>query len=108
NVGLESAWIDLGGWDTHKQEGSVESGELPRQLDRLGRALATFRADLGPAFERVVVIVMSEFGRTARENGTGGTDHGHGNAMFVLGGKVKGGRVLGRLPGLTPDRLFEA
>jgi uncharacterized protein (DUF1501 family) len=107
NVGLETAWLDLGGWDTHRGEGSAENGELPRQLDRLGRALSAFRVDLGPAFERVVVVVMSEFGRTARENGTGGTDHGHGNFMLVLGGKVKGGRVLGKLPGLAPDQLFE-
>ena len=107
NVGLETAWLDLGGWDTHRGQGSSDNGELPRQLDRLGRALAAFRADLGPAFERVVVVVMSEFGRTARENGTGGTDHGHGNVMLVLGGKVQGGRVLGNLPGLTPDQLFE-
>ncbi len=107
NVGLETAWLDLGGWDTHRQEGKSENGELPRQLERLGRALAAFRADLGPAFERVVVLVMSEFGRTARENGTGGTDHGHGNMMLVLGGKVHGGRVLGQLPGLAPEQLFE-
>ncbi len=107
NVGLETAWLDLGGWDTHRQQGSAENGELPRQLERLGRALAAFSADLGPAFERVVVVVMSEFGRTARENGTGGTDHGHGNMMLVLGGKVRGGRVLGHLPGLAPDQLFE-
>ncbi len=108
DVGLQVAWIDLGGWDTHRQEGSTETGELPRQLERLGRALAAFRADLGPAFERVTVAVMSEFGRTARENGTGGTDHGHGNAMLVLGGKVKGGRVLGSFPGLSADKLYEA
>ena len=107
NVGLETAWLDLGGWDTHRAQGSTENGELPRQLDRLARALAAFRADLGPIFERVVVIVMSEFGRTARENGTGGTDHGHGNVMLVLGGKVQGGRVLGDLPGLSADQLFE-
>ncbi len=107
DVGLETAWIDLGGWDTHRQQGSSENGELPRQLERLGRALAAFRADLGPDLERVVVVVMSEFGRTARENGTGGTDHGHGNMMLVLGGKVRGGKVFGHLPGLAADQLFE-
>lgn len=107
DVGLETAWIDLGGWDTHRNQGAADQGELPRSLDRLGKALAAFRADLGPAFERVVVVVMSEFGRTARENGTGGTDHGHGNVMLVLGGKVKGGSVLGNLPGLAPDQLHE-
>ena len=107
DVGLETAWLDLGGWDTHRGQGSSENGELPQKLDRLARALAAFRADLGPAFQRVVVVVMSEFGRTARENGTGGTDHGHGNVMLVLGGKVQGGRVLGNLPALTADQLFE-
>lgn len=108
DVGLEVAWLDMGGWDTHRYQGSTERGDLPRLLDRLGRALSAFRADLGTAFERVVVVVMSEFGRTARENGTGGTDHGHGSVMLVLGGKVKGGRVLGSFPGLMPEQLFEA
>jgi len=107
NVGLETAWIDVGGWDTHRYEGGSERGELPRALERLGQALAAFRADLGASFERVLVVVMSEFGRTARENGTGGTDHGHGNVMLLLGGKVQGGRVLGSLPGLAADQLFE-
>lgn len=107
DVGLETAWIDLGGWDTHRYEGSTEQGELPKALDKLGQALATFRADLGPDFERVLVVVMSEFGRTAKENGTGGTDHGHGSFMLLLGGNVKGGRVLGHWPGLTPDKLYE-
>jgi uncharacterized protein (DUF1501 family) len=107
DIGLETAWIDVGGWDTHRNEGSAENGDLPRQLDRLGQALAAFRADLGSHFERTLVVVMSEFGRTARENGTGGTDHGHGNFMLLLGGKVRGGRVLGKFPGLKPDQLFE-
>jgi uncharacterized protein (DUF1501 family) len=107
DVGLQTAWIDLGGWDTHRRQGSAQTGDLPRQLDRLGRALGALRADLGPLFERVVVVVMSEFGRTVRENGSGGTDHGHGGAMLVLGGKVKGRRVLGAFPGLSPDQLFE-
>lgn len=107
DVGLETAWIDLGGWDTHRQQGRSDYGELPRQLDRLARALSTLRADLGALLERVVIVVMSEFGRTARENGSGGTDHGHGSAMLVLGGKIKGGRVLGQFPGLAPDQLYE-
>lgn len=107
DVGLETAWVDWAGWDTHRYQGSSDRGELPKQLDRLGQALAAFRADLGPSFERVVVVVMSEFGRTARENGTGGTDHGHGNMMLVLGGRVRGGRVLGTFPGLEAEHLFE-
>lgn len=107
DIGLECAWIDLPGWDTHRQQGSSTDGELSPQLNRLGQALATFRADLGPAFERVVVVVMSEFGRTAGENGTGGTDHGHGGTLLVLGGPVKGGRVLGQFPVLAPEQLYE-
>lgn len=107
DVGLECAWIDLVGWDTHREQGRSTNGDLPRQLARLGRALAAFRADLDSAFERVVVVVMSEFGRTARENGTRGTDHGHGGAMLVLGGSVRGGRVLGSFPGLAPEQLHQ-
>lgn len=107
DVGLEVAWLDLYGWDTHRQQGSTESGELPRRLDQLGRALAAFRADLGAELERVLVLVLSEFGRTARENGTGGTDHGHGNAMLLLGGKLQGGRVLGDFPGLAAEHLYQ-
>lgn len=107
DVGLQTAWIDLGGWDTHRQQGRSESGQLPRQVDRLARALSALRADLGPLLERVVIVVMSEFGRTARENGSGGTDHGHGSAMLVLGGKIKGGRVLGQFPGLAQDHLYQ-
>ena len=107
NVGLETAWIDVGGWDTHRYQGRTDRGELPRQLQGLGQALAAFRADLADDFERVLVLVMSEFGRTARENGTGGTDHGHGNVMLLLGGKVRGGRVLGNFPGLATEQLFQ-
>jgi uncharacterized protein (DUF1501 family) len=107
DVGVETACIDFGGWDTHRGQGSSAGGELPRQLDLLARALATFRVDLGPHLERVVLVVMTEFGRTVRENGTGGTDHGHGSVMLVLGGKVKGGRVLGDFPGLADDKLHD-
>jgi uncharacterized protein (DUF1501 family) len=107
DVGLRVAWLDLTGWDTHRAQGSVDAGDLPRQLDRLGRGLSALRADLGEAFERVVVVVMTEFGRTVKENGTGGTDHGHGSVMLVLGGKVKGGRVLGDLPALAGDELYQ-
>ncbi len=107
DVGVETACIDFGGWDTHSGQGRSEGGDLPRQLDRLGRCLASFRVDLGAHFERVVIVVMTEFGRTVRENGTAGTDHGHGSVMFVLGGKVKGGRVLGDFPGLADDKLYE-
>jgi uncharacterized protein (DUF1501 family) len=107
DIGLETAWLDLGGWDTHKQEGNGVRGELPKRLDVLGKALAAFRTDLGPRFERVVVLVMTEFGRTAAENGTGGTDHGHASAMFVLGGPVRGKRVYGDFRGLSPEALYQ-
>lgn len=107
DVGLEAAWLELGGWDTHRGQGDAQGGELARRLQVLGQALATFRADLGAELERVVVLVMSEFGRTVRENGTGGTDHGHGSVMLALGGAVKGGRVLGTFPGLSVDELHE-
>lgn len=107
DLGLEAAWIDVGGWDTHTGQGNGENGALKRRLEPLGRALAAFRADLGARLQHVVVLVMSEFGRTVRENGSGGTDHGHGTAMLVLGGNVHGGKVYGNFPGLAPEHLFE-
>ena len=106
DVGLEIAFADAGGWDTHVNQGS-DQGQLAGRLDELGRALAAFAQDLGDRLADVVVLTMSEFGRTVRENGTGGTDHGHATAMFVLGGGVKGGRVLGRWPGLDPSARYE-
>jgi uncharacterized protein (DUF1501 family) len=107
DIGLEAAWLDLFGWDTHKYQGGAERGELPKRLDALGKALAAFRADLGARFERVVVLVMTEFGRMVAENGTGGTDHGAGGVMLVLGGPVRGGRVYGDFLGLSRDALYE-
>ncbi len=106
DVGLEIAFADAGGWDTHVNQGS-DQGQLAGRLDELGRALAAFAQDLGDRLADVVVLTMSEFGRTVRENGTGGTDHGHATAMFVLGGGVRGGRVLGRWPGLEPADRYE-
>ena len=105
-VGLEVAFLNVGGWDTHVLEGGSE-GQLARLLGDLAGALAAFRTDLGPEMERVCVLTMSEFGRTVAENGSGGTDHGHGTAMLLLGGPVAGGRVYGRWPGLAADQLFE-
>lgn len=107
DVGLRAAWIDVGGWDTHQGQGGADSGRLPRLLDGLGKGLAAFRKDLGARFGEVVVLVMSEFGRTVAENGTGGTDHGHGSAMLLLGGRVRGGKVYGKWPGLGSEARYE-
>jgi uncharacterized protein (DUF1501 family) len=107
DVGLRAGWIDVGGWDTHQGQGDAERGRLPRLLDAAGSALAAFRTDLGARMQNVVVLVMSEFGRTVRENGTGGTDHGHGNVMLLLGGPVRGKKVYGRWPGLDAEARFE-
>lgn len=107
SVGLRAAWIDLGGWDTHRNQGNGERGELAKNFDLLGSSLAALRADLGARFADVAVVVMSEFGRTARQNGSGGTDHGHGSALLVLGGKVNGGKIYGNFAGLSPEHLHE-
>ncbi len=104
-VGLEVACVDIGGWDTHVAQGQLE-GELPGLLSDFGGGLAAFYADLGEWKKTVSVVTMSEFGRRAYENGGAGTDHGHGNVMFVLGGNVNGGRVHGEWPGLAPENLY--
>jgi uncharacterized protein (DUF1501 family) len=106
DVGLQFAWIDVGGWDTHTGQGTTE-GQLGKRLGELGDSLAAFHADLGQRMKDVVVLTMSEFGRTVAQNGTGGTDHGHGTAMLALGGGVRGGKVYGRWPGLEPHQRFE-
>jgi uncharacterized protein (DUF1501 family) len=106
NVGLQVAFADMSGWDTHVNQGSSE-GQLAARLAELGQGLAAFAQDLGERMRDVVVLTMSEFGRTIRENGNVGTDHGHATAMLVLGGAVNGGRVLGRWPGLDPASRFE-
>lgn len=107
NVGLKVAWLDLGGWDTHQAQGNAERGRLAPLLAGLGQGLAAFRRDLGPRLQRVVVLVMSEFGRTVEENGTQGTDHGHGTVMLLLGGRVNGRKVHGEFPGLEPAQRYE-
>jgi uncharacterized protein (DUF1501 family) len=106
DVGLETAFADAGGWDTHIAQGAGE-GQLATRLRELGDSLAAFSQDLGDRMSEVVVLTMSEFGRTVAENGSIGTDHGHGTAMFVMGGGVRGGRVAGRWPGLDPATRFE-
>jgi uncharacterized protein (DUF1501 family) len=105
-VGLEVAFTDVGGWDTHAGEGGSE-GQLANRLRDFGEAIAAFARDLGSRMADVTLVTLSEFGRTARENGNRGTDHGHANVMLLLGGGVRGGRVYGRWPGLAPDRLYE-
>lgn len=105
-VGLEVAFTDVGGWDTHVNEGN-QQGQLSNLLRNFGSAIAALHIDLGQRMDDVVVLTMSEFGRTARENGNRGTDHGHANAMFVLGNTVRGGKVYGDWPGLKSDKLYE-
>ena len=104
NLGVEAAFTDVQGWDTHHNQGGVE-GQLSARLRDFSASIAAFWQDLGDGAESVTLVTMSEFGRTARENGTGGTDHGHANAMFVLGGEARGGKVYGRWPGLADDQL---
>lgn len=106
DVGIQTAFVDIGNWDHHVNEGAVQ-GLLANRLGEFASGLRAFRDDLGDAAENVVVVTMSEFGRTAAENGNLGTDHGHGNAMLVLGPSVRGGKVYGRWPGLERDELFE-
>lgn len=107
DVGLEIAFAEMGGWDTHVGQGA-STGRLARSLDELGAALSGFWTDLGDKMSDVVVLTISEFGRTARQNGDGGTDHGHGTCFLAMGGNVKGGRVLGEWPGLAPEQLYES
>ena len=106
DVGLEVAFADTGGWDTHAAQGA-ERGQLANRLTDFAQGLAALDRDLGDRMADVVVLTMSEFGRTVRENGNRGTDHGHATAMMVLGGPVRGGKVYGRWPGLRREQLFE-
>jgi uncharacterized protein (DUF1501 family) len=103
DVGVEAAFADIGGWDHH----SNEAPQLSNLLQQFGASLAAFARDMGDRMEDIVVVTMSEFGRTVKEDGNNGTDHGHGNVMTVLGGPVRGGRIYGRWPGLEPEQLFE-
>ena len=106
NVGIEVAFADVGGWDTHVNQGAGQ-GQLAGRLDDFSRSIAALVTDLGDRMEDTVVLTMSEFGRAVGENGNRGTDHGHGNAMMVLGGGVRGGRVHGKWPGLSREHRFE-
>ncbi|MFA6208561.1 MAG: DUF1501 domain-containing protein [Candidatus Obscuribacterales bacterium] len=104
---VQVAFVDFGGWDTHVREGA-EQGQLANLLQPLAGGLADLVRGLGPVYNNTTIVVMSEFGRTARENGNGGTDHGHGNAMWLMGGTVPGGKVYGRFGGLADNQLNEA
>src|SRR6478609_8012178 len=105
-VGLEVAFAELGGWDTHVNQGSAQ-GQLAARLDDFARAIAALVSDLGERMADTVVLTMSEFGRAVNENGNRGTDHGHGNAMIVIGGGVRGGHVYGKWPGLAVDKRYD-
>src|ERR1700722_2439783 len=105
-VGLEVAFLDSGGWDHHVNEGGVQ-GQLSNRLRDLGQGLAAFHQDMGDRMGDVVFVSMSEFGRTAHENGNRGTDHGHANCMLLMGGDIKGGRVYSRWPGMSDGQLYE-
>ncbi len=110
DVGLEVAFADVGGWDTHVNQAGAKPtvGVLANNLAEFGGALAAFYKDLGDRMADVTVVTMSEFGRTAKENGNRGTDHGHANVMFAMGGDVRGGKVYGDWPGLEQEQLYEA
>ena len=106
DLGVELAFVDVGGWDHHTAEGAA-TGQLANLLRQLGGSMAAFHRDLGDRMNDVVVMTMTEFGRTVRENGNRGTDHGHGGVSFVLGGPVRGGRLYGKFPKLSEENLFE-
>jgi uncharacterized protein (DUF1501 family) len=109
DVEVEVAFADIGGWDHHVNEVGPKAsvGQLANVLGEFGNSLAAFYQDLGDRMEDVVVVTMSEFGRTAKENGNRGTDHGHANVMLIMGGPVQGGKVYGKWPGLAPEQLNE-
>jgi uncharacterized protein (DUF1501 family) len=103
DVGVEAAFAEIGGWDHHQNE----ANQLSNLLRQFAAAISAFVTDLGDRMQDVVIVTMSEFGRTAQENGDGGTDHGHGGMMMVLGGAVNGGKVYGKWPGLEREQLYE-
>jgi uncharacterized protein (DUF1501 family) len=106
DVGLEVGFTEISGWDHHVNEGST-NGQIANRLDDFSQGLAALALDLGDRFEDTIILSMSEFGRAVAENGNRGTDHGHGNAMLVLGGNIRGGKVYGRWPGLLPEQRYE-
>ena len=109
DVGMEMAFADIGGWDHHVNETGARAseGQLANLLRQYGQALSAFWTDMADRMADVALVTMSEFGRTARENGNRGTDHGHANCMFVMGGAIQGGKVYGKWPGLEKHQLYE-
>ena len=105
-IGLEVAFTDIGGWDTHVNQGNAR-GQLALRLQDFSNGIAALATDLGKRMDDVLILTMSEFGRTVRENGNRGTDHGHANAMLLIGNNVRGGQVHGKWPGLKSDQLYE-
>ena len=106
DVGVEVAFTDVGGWDTHANQGSSR-GQLANRLQDFSAGIAALYKDLGDRMRNIVILTMTEFGRTIRQNGSGGTDHGHASCLFALGGPVKGGKVYGKWPGLASEQLYE-
>jgi uncharacterized protein (DUF1501 family) len=106
DTGLRVGAIELGGWDTHFGQGLAQ-GRLANAMQQLSAGIDALRAALGPAWERTAVLTVTEFGRTVRGNGTGGSDHGTGTVAFLMGGRVAGGRVIGDWPGLAPGQLHQ-
>jgi uncharacterized protein (DUF1501 family) len=104
-LGLQYATVDYGNWDMHENVGNADGGWMATQLTELATALAAFAKELGPDLQRVTVVTLSEFGRRVEQNGSYGLDHGHGNAVLLLGGGIVGGKVHGRWPGLAPAKL---
>lgn len=103
---IQVAFLGIGGWDTHLDQGSSK-GALATRLGQLGKGLLALQQSLGAVYEKTTIVVMSEFGRTVKENGTGGTDHGHGNVMWLLGGGIRGGKVYGKWAGLEPEQRYQ-
>jgi uncharacterized protein (DUF1501 family) len=106
DVGLEIAFAESNQWDHHANEGAA-TGQIANRLDDFASGIAALAQDLGDRMADTIILTMSEFGRTVAENGTRGTDHGHGNAMIVVGGNVKGGEIYGKWPGLGVNDRFE-
>ena len=107
NAAIRLGFLAVGGWDTHVNQGDGSKGSLYNNLQALGKGLVQLQQALGNAWAETTVLVVSEFGRTVRQNGTGGTDHGHGNVMWVMGGKVRGGHIYGDWPGLDANALYQ-